>query len=269
MKAEPCPPDEGKDRVLLSIRRYDGQRWSPPEYIRVSDAVQENNRLVYTHRLQRGGTLRVFPNFVTESISENDLPFRQYTVQNNNERRVHCALSCTDNDPRMPCYKYHTVTTRAAAHISNFPSLHRIAQRGAQDCGVDSWKIGAMVLLYRNQFDKNGFHSDDTCGETTILCAILQSLKVRPLVVRTKTGLHVTKSGDDRVGDERIHVYAAQGDAYCMDGASFYRDSIDISHDSSRRNATTLRPRRLAPSRKNQSRHASSLLGLAGWYTPL
>jgi hypothetical protein len=116
-------------------------------------------------------------------------------------------------DARTTFYKYHGVAMKAYQHISVYPTMDRLSQHTAKECGLDFFNIGCDVLLYRDGNDKIGYHADDTQEETIIFTVVVLSEQMRRLHILPKG-----KKEDYKHGDFQIILNAGEGDAYSMDG---------------------------------------------------
>ncbi|CAJ1953968.1 unnamed protein product [Cylindrotheca closterium] len=193
----------------------------------------------HTFKLRRGGTCRVVPNMIPPEILArieqevlNSGLFRQYSLQGQDEPRVHCLLhgKATDNFEAMqPVYGYAHLWMKARP-LSKLPHLQGLAKDLAAIFGVDSWNIGVNPVLYRGSNDSMGEHADDDQGEKLILCLIVSSPKgARRVRITTKT-----KGEDAEDDDERIDLMLAAGDAYVMDGEmqKYYFHSVPKSKET-------------------------------------
>lgn len=209
----------------------------------------------WTYQFERGGTVSIFPQFATatecQAISSYVLDnpttvLRQYPIRGILEPRLHGLLDCqnkttvespndvedvvhtTDTDgPTDPSttttttsYAYHGIKMKALGHVSDLPALERVADRAATVAGIqDGWNIGCDVIVYRNPYDKIGWHADDTQEESCIFSVIAQSEVVRPLYIAPKgSDGRVMKQRECQEGLEKLRLYVAAGDAYTMDG---------------------------------------------------
>ncbi|CAJ1931798.1 unnamed protein product [Cylindrotheca closterium] len=236
----------GSRRKLATIRRHRGcvrtatgdrNQWTPPEIYSIPTARNRRARNRYQapfcHKLRRGGTLKVYPNLLSEdelkSLLEEILSsgfFRQYKVQGQDEPRLHYLLNdkaTCDEFALQPGYRYARVTTKARP-LSQSPLLASLSKKLAAASGIDRWNIGVSPVLYRDSKDGMGGHADNDQGETLILCLVLASPdEARPVVITPNP-----KESKLQDGDEKIELILRAGDAYVMDGEmqKYYLHSV-------------------------------------------
>ena len=127
----------GPHRLLMRVKRYDAatKKYGPWKCFTDADCSIEhyhdsqtqllNIQSCLDFPLKRGGNLRIFPKLLSDEPLErlvaeidNDPLFRQYTIQNHNEPRLHYLLSSSDEEentsrqeqamiPRTPVGKGH------------------------------------------------------------------------------------------------------------------------------------------------------------------
>jgi hypothetical protein len=185
--------------------------------------------------LRRGGRLRVFPNFladirrdkVASSINNCNL-YRQYCRHGESqdmEQRTQVLLSsqvdtiCNGRVKNCrPGYQYEGITMMAQP-LSHVPQIELLAGDLAELYRLPEkeWNIGATLVCYRNGEDHMTWSSNVEQGEVLILCIIVESQTcTRPILIRPKDNAPLQD------GDEEIIVFVGQGDAYEMDGMSFF-----------------------------------------------
>ena len=155
----------GSARVVARVQVYDEntRSWGDWQLHLWPSENREDHCLVF--RLNRGGTVRIFPNHIShdraEAIRQELLTsglFRQYTIQCNDEPRAHFLLhdEATDcfEDPQ-PGYGYSSVIMKARP-LNLLPKLKSLAQEMAVLCGVPSWNLGVNPVCMRGGQDKIG-----------------------------------------------------------------------------------------------------------------
>lgn len=185
--------------------------------------------------LRRGGRLRVFPNFLADirrdkvASSMNDCNlYRQYCRHGESqdmEQRTQVLLSsqvdtiCYGRAKNCrPGYQYEGITMMAQP-LSHVPQIDLLAGDLAELYRLPEkeWNIGATLVCYRNGEDHMTWSSNVEQGEVLILCIIVESQTcTRPILIRPKDNAPLQD------GDEEIIVFVGQGDAYEMDGTSFF-----------------------------------------------
>jgi hypothetical protein len=182
---------------------------------------------VWSIRFPRGGGIKYYPSFVDSKTREQVISameknstgyFRQYEVQTNEERRVHCLLSFDDEDVSLEKgYKYHTVNMKAVAHVKkDFSCIVPIAKAASKATYRCKWNIGVELILYRCLLDRIGAHADDTQNEQHIFTVVIDCGTERWLHI--KANKDVIHKDDYTKEDFELKIFAAAGDAYCMDG---------------------------------------------------
>ena len=209
----------------------------------------------WTYRFQRGGTVSIYPKFASATECQEitnyvlDHPtnvLRQYPIRGVLEPRLHGLLDCQKknhtNLPRIgsmednaadtteidapigpattTSYAYHGIKMKALGHVTDVPALECVADRAAAAAGIPGdWNIGCDVIVYRNPYDKIGWHADDTQEESCIFSVIPHSEIIRPLCIAPKgSDGRVMKQRECQDGLEKLKLYVAAGDAYTMDG---------------------------------------------------
>ena len=238
-------------RVIAQIRTYNAETGKygkyKPIYLKKCHKGKKGGYDCWCYPLVRGGTICFFPQFLQQTeceklrmelLNEDVNIFRQYTIQNGNEPRLHVLVSCDEQaDMNIPeslvSYNYHGVKMVANAHISQFPELQQASRRSKTICKNNknistkkvTWNQGADIIFYRNGNDKIGYHADDTQDEEVIFCAVVeahQAEKVRPLHIKSKLAPPSAANGytKERLvdGDVELRILADEGDAYAMDG---------------------------------------------------
>ena len=217
-------------RKMGRIRYFDELLGSYGPWI---DIVGGNESTI-TLDLSRGGTLRILCN-ILPITKRNDLSkamhdcklYRQYSLCRNDrlnfagfhEPRSHVLLSsrtqCVSDDDAssQPGYIYHGIKMKALP-ISLVPEVASYAEELAEKYNLQHWDIGVDMIIYKDGNDSIGWHSDDTQGETVVLCVVVEAPgEVRPLYIRPNKKVRPL-----RKGDEEIQLFIAEGDGYDMDG---------------------------------------------------
>jgi len=155
-------------RVLATSQRYckSKRRWEPEQVIARADG---SDRIQVP--LSKDGELWLYPDMISQEMASTvtkDLLacpslFRSYRVQGIlNEPRLQAHFherATVDYNLVQPGYRYGATTLKARP-LSMIPSLESLARRAIEISGVvDSWQIGATVVLYRNGNDHLGQHS--------------------------------------------------------------------------------------------------------------
>lgn len=219
-----------------------------------------------TLNLSRGGTLRILCNILPQNqrkyLSKSMLDcklYRQYSLSRNDrlnfigfqEPRSHVLLSSRvklssfgeddngiDNsigEHYQPGYTYHGVQMKALP-IDLVPDVASYAEELARRYNLPQhqWDIGVDLIVYKDGGDSIGWHSDDTQGESIVVCVVVDAPgEVRPLLIRPNK-----RSKALSEGDEEIQLFIAEGDGYDMDGEmqAHYEHSLPkkLKHDSHR-----------------------------------
>lgn len=128
-------------------------------------------------------------------------------------------------EEEQPGYRYAKITMKARP-LSSLPVLKKLSKRISKRRAIKSWNIGVQPVLYRDNTDSLGDHSDDDQGETCVFCAVV--LCDIPRKVRINVFGRDTKANGHREGDEVIEMFLRTGDAYEMDGKmqQFYSHCI-------------------------------------------
>ena len=109
-----------------------------------------------------------------------------------------------------PGYRYHGIKMQALP-LSSEPAFEALSTElaAAYEFPNQEWNIGCDAIVYRNGNDNIGWHSDDTQGESKVMCIVPESPDIsRPVYVRPKRT--ATKILTD--GDEEIQLFVRQGD---------------------------------------------------------
>jgi hypothetical protein len=140
-----------------------------------------------TINLLEGGTIKVWPDLISESVAEsisneaiNSNLFRQYPIQGGWEPRVHYLLhdettSDFSDGIAQPGYKYSGIAMKAQP-LGHVEALQQIVPQLAELCDVDSFNIGADIVLYRAGQDRIAKHSNSAQGEDRIMSLVVHSL---------------------------------------------------------------------------------------------
>ena len=187
-------------------------------------------------KLKQGGKVSLFKDLLTQDEMKNiqDLVqnknlvvLRKYKVGGVPEPRLHMMFSSSatnhNNAGAGPGYQYHGVAMRAKP-LSSVPVLETIAKRLATKFGIDDWRIGVEIILYRDGKDKIGKHADDTQGESLIVSVVAQTDISRVIKIVPKGNYHCSAAGRGQGGahdeeqDETITLTVNEGDGYVMDG---------------------------------------------------
>ena len=231
-------------RALGRIRYYDAAKkeFGDWQTIHAEDLTEEcvllqKKTKVWNIQLRRGGLLRVFPNMLSEphrqEVSravekECNKQLRQYPFRLGEEPRVHVLLSVNateDEDKAQPGYLYRRSVKMKGLPLTN-PVLKELESELAKNFNIpgEIWNIGVDVVLYRDGDDKIGFHADDTQGESTILCVVVDSPeKIRKVEVRSKRKSKQGEPIELQDGDEEIELFVGAGDSYEMDGKNQHK----------------------------------------------
>ena len=180
--------------------------------------------------LKRGGMIRYFPKIVSEerraTLAQKCRAFQEYRQYKfgpgglANEPRVHVLLSSKAAAPMSgdygstieaaPGYKYHGIKMQAQP-LSSEPVFEALSAELAAvyEFPNQEWNIGCDAIVYRNGNDNIGWHSDDTQGESKVMCIVPESPGIsRPVHIRPKR--NAKKILTD--GDEEIQLFVRQGD---------------------------------------------------------
>ena len=218
------------------LRRYNESegKYGSWETLHAYDPVRAGDSGLYMDRwcevqLKRGGTIRYFPRIVSEGRRavlaqkcRNFQEYRQYKFGPGglaNEPRVHVLLSANaavpvdgDNASTVeaaPGYRYHGIKMQALP-LSSEPAFEALSTElaAAYEFPNQEWNIGCDAIVYRNGNDNIGWHSDDTQGESKVMCIVPESPDIsRPVHIRPKRT--ATKILMD--GDEEIQLFVRQG----------------------------------------------------------
>ena len=227
---------DGKERLLVARRVYSKKL----EMFGLWESclkITQGERKPYDLDLNRGGCIRVYPNLlgmeevrlIRDELISSAL-FRQYRIQGNDEPRCHFMLHAQATkafECNQPGYRYGN-TTMKSRPLSCLPLVEALSRRVAGICGVRNgqevhWNIGVNPIIYRDERDKMGYHSDDDQDERIIMCIVLDSPRV-PRVLRIKPRKGNQSSVPDSVrcgfssGDEEVDIFPAAGDGYEMNG---------------------------------------------------
>ena len=225
------------------LRRYNESNgkygnWEP---LIAYDPVRAGNADLYMDEpcevhLKRGGMIRYFPRIVSEkrrdTLSQKCRDFQEYRQYKfgpgglANEPRVHVLLSANAAAPMdgdnastveaAPGYRYHGIKMQAHP-LSSEAAFEALATELAAvyEFPNQEWNIGCDAIVYRNGNDNIGWHSDDTQGESKVMCIVPESPGIsRPVHIRPKR--NAKKFLAD--GDEEIQLFVRQGDGckYCF-----------------------------------------------------
>ena len=229
---------EGVPRYTYGrLRRYNDSEgkygnWEPLiayDPLRAGDADLYMNEPCEVH-LKRGGMIRYFPRIVSEKrrdiLAQKCRDFQEYRQYKfgpgglANEPRVHVLLSSKAAVPMSgdyastieaaPGYKYHGIKMQAQP-LSSEPVFEALSAELAAvyEFPNQEWNIGCDAIVYRNGNDNIGWHSDDTQGESKVMCIVPESPGIsRPVHIRPKR--NAKKILTD--GDEEIQLFVRQGD---------------------------------------------------------
>ena len=219
------------------LRRYNESEgkygnWEPliaydPDRAGVADLYTDEPCEVY---LKRGGMIRYFPKIVSEerraTLAQKCRDFQEYRQYKfgpgglANEPRVHVLLSAKAAAPMSgdnastigaaPGYRYHGIKMQAQP-LSSEPVFEALSTELAAvyEFPNQEWNIGCDAIVYRNGSDNIGWHSDDTQGESKVMCIVPESPGIsRPVHIRPKR--NAKKILTD--GDEEIQLFVRQGD---------------------------------------------------------
>eukprot|EP00934_Nitzschia_sp_Nitz4_P000267 Nitzschia sp. Nitz4//scaffold75_size92586//56569//58519//NITZ4_004860-RA/size92586-augustus-gene-0.90-mRNA-1//-1//CDS//3329557720//267//frame0 len=222
-------PDRGS-RILATIQTYSevDKTFSRAKIlhqtpIHKSSSVEDPINPIEI-RLQRGGTIRLFPQAVptemTQSVHDELLTtgssfFRTYRFQGMEEPRTHFLLhadATDDFEQDQPGYSYVTIKMKARP-LASLPLVQDLSYHIGKLVGVEKWTVGVNPVLYRDGQDRMGAHADNDQGEQLIAAAIISAPPQIRLVQVT-----IPKQEVLREGDERITLSFLPGDVYTMDG---------------------------------------------------
>ena len=229
--------DDTQSYTYGRVRRYDecdGKfgRWEPliaydPDRAGVAGLYTDEPCEVH---LKRGGMIRYFPKIVSEerraTLAQKCRDFQEYRQYKfgpgglANEPRVHVLLSAKAAAPMSgdnastieaaPGYRYHGIKMQAQP-LSSEPVFEALSTELAAvyEFPNHEWNIGCDAIVYRNGNDNIGWHSDDTQGESKVMCIVPESPGIsRPVHIRPKR--NAKKILTD--GDEEIQLFVRQGD---------------------------------------------------------
>ena len=179
-----------------------------------------------TVNLRRGGKITFFKNLITTQRSDlirdavlQCKQLRQYSSRRGmyKEPINHVLLS---SGPRNSGYRYGTVCMKAQP-LSSLPSVSELGDEIARYVGLskNQWNIGVDLVVYRDQNDGVGWHSDSHQGENVIFTVILESPNDSNIPNKTSRPINVQTIEKQTLkwhGDEYIQLFPSCGDAYVM-----------------------------------------------------
>ena len=236
---ESSSSDVGMPMKVGRIRYYDQSLGKYGQWQDIlAKHTKDSSSETITLNLSRGGTLRILRNILHQDKRKelsrsmhNCKLYRQYSLSRNDrlnftgfkEPRSHVLLSSRVKSSSVenvsnnehPGYSYHGVQMKAFP-IDKVPEVANYAEELARryNLPLNQWDIGVDMIAYKDGGDSIGWHSDDTQGESIVVCVVVDAPgEIRPLHIRpNKRAKALTH------GDEEIQLFIAEGDGYDMNG---------------------------------------------------
>ncbi|KAG7370548.1 2OG-Fe(II) oxygenase superfamily-domain containing protein [Nitzschia inconspicua] len=246
VRLSPRQPTKGDTqlRLLLTRKTYDSksQTWTEKEHYFCCNDKTDNGQIFIP--LSRGGQIHIFPNYIdpktcldikTELVGQTNC-WRNYAIQGGLEPRLQCLFhekATQDDSEPQPGYAY-AQTTMKARPLSMAPKLQDLSRSIAKDRNLEYFNIGVNCVLYRDNTDSIGDHTDDDQDEERIFCAVIQCAVPRKIQINTLSKYSKTLQH----GDEIFDIFLQTGDCYEMDGQmqEYYSHSVPKVHWSDKKN---------------------------------